>query len=232
MARRTRDRVGLKHWLIVVAALTLNGCVSLEEQDMVLKGLRDEVRGLGARLDALTTSVNGIESNAQQTRETIDARLNLIDLALARPIEMPTPVCEFPELPQTLPEAVACEAPVESSTPIGIEKLTVGAVERVRITPQGIILTARIDSGADSSSLSATTWCFLSGTARIGCVSISLWAMRRIRLSGASFALCASFSNPIPTACVGLSCAFELSLVTYSASSSSICLIVGILNIR
>ncbi len=161
MARRTRDRVGLKHWLIVVAALTLNGCVSLEEQDMVLKGLRDEVRGLGARLDALTTSVNGIESNAQQTRETIDARLNLIDLALARPIEMPTPVCEFPELPQTLPEAVACEAPVESSTPIGIEKLTVGAVERVRITPQGIILTARIDSGADSSSLSATNMVFL-----------------------------------------------------------------------
>jgi len=147
--------------LIVVAALTLGGCVSFEAQNLALKNLRDEVRGLGKQLDEMQTSVNGVTSQAKQTDQAIDARLNLIETALARPIEVPKPVCEFPELPQAVPETLECEAPDETITQNGTEKMVVGSVEHVRITPPGITLTARIDSGADSSSLSATNMVFL-----------------------------------------------------------------------
>ncbi len=151
----------MRHWLIVAAAFTLGGCVSLDEQALALKGLRDDVRSLGEQLDALKTSLNNLASDARQTEEVMDARLDMIDVALARPIQVPPPVCEFPELPQTAPETMTCDAPTEAVSQNGTEKMTVGTVERVRITPPGITMTARIDSGADSSSLSAVNMVFL-----------------------------------------------------------------------
>ena len=166
-ARRTGNWVGLRYSLILkfslilLAAVTLGGCVSLEEQDIAIKSLRDEVRGLGERLDEIRTSVDGVANSANQANRAVDARLDLIETALQRPVEVPTPVCEFPELPQIVPEAVECEAEVETITENGTEKMVVGSVERVRILPPGVTLTARIDSGADSSSLSAANMVFL-----------------------------------------------------------------------
>ena len=160
-ARRTRKWLDLRDWLIALTALALGGCVSLEEQELALTAIRDEVRALGAHLQEIETSVQALAGQAESVQGTVDARLDAIDLVLARPIEVPAAVCEFPEMPKAAPESVECETPVETITQNGTEKMVVGAVEHVRIMPPGVTLTARIDSGADSSSLSAANMVFL-----------------------------------------------------------------------
>lgn len=135
--------------------------MSLEDQELALQSLRSEVRNLGEQLGEMDASISGLSKNWQHAQSRVDERLDEVELALSRPIEVPAPVCEFPELPAVVPESIECEAPVENTVENGTEKMIVGSVERIRVMPPGVTLTARIDSGADSSSLSAANMVFL-----------------------------------------------------------------------
>ena len=161
MGPRTGKWVGLRISLIGLLALALAGCVSLEEENAALQAIRDDVRGLDRHLDEIEASVRGLAEQARTLRTDVDVRLDAIDLALDRPIEVPAPLCEFPELPPAALDPRDCEASVEPSPENGTDKMVVGAVEQIRLTPPGITLTARVDSGADSSSLSAANMVFL-----------------------------------------------------------------------
>ena len=97
----------------------------------------------------------------QQFEQAVSGRLDSIDEQLAKPISLPAPLCEMPELPPAAPRTEACEAPVEAVAEGGTDKMVVGSLEAIRITPPGIVIAARIDTGADSNSLSATNLVFL-----------------------------------------------------------------------
>ena len=153
--------LGLKHGLIVPAAFLLAGCAALENQQFSLDALRGEVRDLASDLGEVNQSVHGVSGRIEQLEQGVGARLDNIDEQLAKPITLPTSVCQMPEASTADPVVEACEAPVEVVTVGGTDKMVVGSLEEIRITPPGIAITARIDTGADSNSLSATNLVFL-----------------------------------------------------------------------
>ena len=151
----------MRHCAIILAAVAMAGCAVLEDQQQALNGLRGDVRDLAAEVDGVDGAVNGVSERVRRLERSVDARLDGIEEQLARPIELPPPVCEFPDVPPAEPAGAACEAPQEVVAETGTEKMVVGSLERIRITPPGITISARIDTGADSNSMSATNLVFM-----------------------------------------------------------------------
>ncbi len=151
----------MKHCRTMLAALAFAGCATNEYQQQALLDLRTEVGALGAEFGNVEQSLHQVSGEVRQFERELGVRLDQIETQLAKPIEVPSPLCEFPEPQPALLAEASCEAPVESVAEAGTDKLVVGSMERVRITPPGIAVTARIDTGADSNSLSATNMVFL-----------------------------------------------------------------------
>ena len=153
--------LALKHCLVILAAFASAGCATLERQELALEALRGEMRGLAVELGDVEHSVQDVSGGMQGFEEAVNTRLDSIDEQLAKPIALPTPVCRMPDPPVAELRTEACEAPVEVVAEGGTDKIIVGSVEEIRITPPGISVIARIDTGADSNSLSATNLMFL-----------------------------------------------------------------------
>lgn len=152
----------MKHYLFMLAAVTTAGCTIFQDQQLALEELRVEVRDLAGDLGNVEESLNSASGQMQRFEQVVDARLDNIDEQLVKAIELPTPICEFPDLPKAAPADVACEVPVEVvGDDAGTDKTMVGSLERIRLTPPGIEITARVDTGADSNSLSAINLVFL-----------------------------------------------------------------------
>ena len=132
------------------------GCSTLEDQQLAFEALREDVQRVSSELGDVEESLSGVVRQVQRFEQAVDARFAGLDEELAKPIEFPTPVCEFPETPLEETTSQDCEVQVEQVVENGTDKLLVGSVERIRITPPGIEIRARIDTGASSSSLSAT----------------------------------------------------------------------------
>ena len=158
---RAGSGLGLKYCLIVFAALALVGCATNESQQRAWLELRTDMSGLGAGLDDVEQSLSTVSGQMRQIERSLGGRLDNIESQLAKPIELPAPVCQFPDPQPALAEEASCEVPVETVVEAGTDKMIVGSLEWVRITPPGIDITARIDTGADSNSLSATNMVFL-----------------------------------------------------------------------
>ncbi len=145
---------------MLIAGL-LAGCALLEDQRLALQDLREEVRGMADDLGAVEQSLGEVSGEVQRFEQAVGVRLDGIDAQLAKPIELPPPICKFPETPAVAPASTTCEAPAETLAEPGTDKAVVGSVERIRVTPPGIDVTARIDTGADSNSMSATNLVYL-----------------------------------------------------------------------
>lgn len=137
-------------------ALTLAGCATIEQQQFALEALREEVQAFSTELRGVEDALSALGGQVREFEQAVDVRLADLDNQLAKPIEYPTPVCEFPELPLVETTSEDCEAPVELVIDNGSDKLLVGSVEEIRLTPPGVEIKARIDTGANSSSLNAT----------------------------------------------------------------------------
>lgn len=146
----------MKLCLGVLAVLALSGCSTLEHQQQAFEALREEVQGFSLELIQVEESLTTLNAQVRDFEQAVDARFALLDKELARPIEIPAAVCEFPEIALADTTSQVCEAPAPPIPEVGTDKLLVGSVERIRITPPGIEVRARIDTGANSSSLSAT----------------------------------------------------------------------------
>ncbi|MDE0367697.1 MAG: RimK/LysX family protein [Gammaproteobacteria bacterium] len=151
----------MKRFVIILAAAATAGCAALEDQQQALQDLRGDVRDVATDVGEVDGSLNRVSDRMRRFERSVDARLDSIEEQLARPIELPPPVCEFPDVPSAEPAGAACEALEEVVEEAGTEKMVVGSLERIRITPPGITINARIDTGADSNSLSATNMVFM-----------------------------------------------------------------------
>ena len=146
----------MTRWLVIVSALAMAGCTALERQQTTLEVLRGELRDLAGDMDAVGQSTQDLAGRLLALEQAIDARLDGIDVQLAKPISLPVPVCTMPEMPIVDDEVEACEVPAEVVPDPSAAKMTVGSVETILITPPGISVPARVDTGADSNSLTAT----------------------------------------------------------------------------
>ena len=146
----------MKRWLVILSALAMAGCTALERQQTTLEAVRGELRDLAGDVDAVGESTQDLAVRLLALEQAIDTRMDGIDVQLAKPISLPVPVCTMPEMPAADDEVEACEAPAEVIPDPSAAKMTVGSVETVRITPPGISVPARVDTGADSNSLTAT----------------------------------------------------------------------------
>ena len=146
----------MKRWLVILSALAMAGCTALERQQTTLEAVRGELRDLAGDVDAVGESTQDLAARLLALEQAIDTRMDGIDVQLAKPISLPVPVCTMPEMPAADDEVEACEAPAEVVPDPSAAKMTVGAVETIRITPPGISVPARVDTGADSNSLTAT----------------------------------------------------------------------------
>ncbi len=120
---------------------------------------RADVSGIESELDDLDVRFSTLEHQQLRTREQLSMEQRFSTAAL-----MQTMVEEFSRLscdPSPVPQ---CHEPdeeeVDRSRPVRTavqfdDKQVVGATEKVLLSPPGLLVEARIDTGADSSSLDA-----------------------------------------------------------------------------
>lgn len=146
----------------MLAAAATAGCAALDARQQVLQDLRSDVRDVATDVGEINSSLDRDSARMRQLERRVAARLDNVEEQLVRLVELPPPVCEFPNIaPIKQPAGPACEVPEDVVTEAGPEKMVVGSLERIRVTPPGIAVNARIDTGADSNSLSATNMVFL-----------------------------------------------------------------------
>jgi hypothetical protein len=134
--------------------LGLAGCISEAQQHDSVAGLGSEVERLEARLSATEASLQAL--TAQQTittRETTGALSQLSSQLQTSMQALPLELAELCSAPAAMSET-ECDASVQTVI-MAADKMLVGELESVWIEPPGVTLTARIDTGASSSSLHA-----------------------------------------------------------------------------
>lgn len=144
LLRRTK---GLACWLLICG---VSGCTGMVQQadvsalatefsaevETIAAAVTNELKSQGETLAAVQAG------NANQTI-VFQEELSALRLALKNDLQS----C----LPQTVSEPKCATQTVEMNA----DRLVVGELERVRIEPPGIVTVARIDTGAQSSSLHA-----------------------------------------------------------------------------
>lgn len=138
--------------------LLLSGCAATEGQQQ----LTAQVAALQSQLDRVSTE---LAETRQETAER-DAATGSTNAKLAEDVagietrleQLPAELAALCPAAPTVAVAATeqCKPKVEVRTvTVSSDKLVVGEIERVRIEPPGAYLVARIDTGADSSSLHA-----------------------------------------------------------------------------
>ncbi len=134
--------------------LLLGGCIAVDEQPARYEELRSAMQGVRDDVAAASSAVAALAGLVKDRDASFSLRLEAIEHEMAKPVQVPAPICKAPE-PVVAQSPRACEASFAATVVESEEKITVGQLERIRIEPQGVVLTARIDTGANSNSLSA-----------------------------------------------------------------------------
>jgi len=135
---------------LIVGGIWLCGCAPLTlEQQTELTDLRQDVATISEQLADARRELNLAEGHQQSASVTLSEQL----AGLARELEA---------LPDELAVTCPVPEPPECDTPPPVEavvsandKLVVGFLEQVYIDPPGQLTVARIDTGAESSSVHA-----------------------------------------------------------------------------
>ncbi|WP_255199575.1 RimK/LysX family protein [Marinobacter lutaoensis] len=147
-----RSRAGFPFasaWLVAGVALALAGCSS----DRYFMVPKQDLHGLNASLQSQRATLVTMENNAsvrhQQLLDQQQASTQTILEAIEKKVEKP--VCPPPV---TVPRA--CPPPDDRGRADRLKgKVVVGEVEKFYLAEAGLVYTARIDSGAETSSIDA-----------------------------------------------------------------------------
>ena len=91
----------MKRWLVILFALAMAGCTALERQQTTLEVLRGELRDLAGDMDAVGQSTQDLAGRLLALEQAIDARLDGIDVQLAKPMTRWRPAKCLPKSFQT-----------------------------------------------------------------------------------------------------------------------------------
>lgn len=139
---------------LIVLSLTLAGCISEAQHQQSMSGLETEVEHLETRLSATEASLQALTAqqslSAQETTDALSQLSSDLSSSLVALPEQLAALCSKPAPAAPL----ECEPEVQTVV-MTADKMLVGELEKVWIEPPGVILTARVDTGASSSSLHA-----------------------------------------------------------------------------
>jgi outer membrane murein-binding lipoprotein Lpp len=133
----------------------LSGCVSEAAHQETVAALGSEISSLEARLEATQASLQSLTVQEANTRLETSQHLSLLRAEVRASMD------ELPaELARLCSTTAAVETQCEKRDPVqpvvmAADKMLLCELERVWIEPPGATLTARIDTGASSSSLHA-----------------------------------------------------------------------------
>ena len=137
----------------LVLALLLAGC---QLQPTPLGS--SELEGLSADLEELNTLVTATRADLQELSESqsselgsVNRRLKAIDGGVDKVPGLIESACQRPST--TEPQ---CDGETVQTVLMAHDKMVVGAIEHVWISPPGIALTSRIDTGTANNSIHAT----------------------------------------------------------------------------
>lgn len=134
---------------LIVGGIWLCGCAPLTLKEQTeLDALQREIATVSEQLMAARQDLAVAEGHQQNARMALNARLDALTAeleALPKALSAPCPV----------PQPAECEAPPPVAVVNANDKLVVGFLEQVYIEPPGQLTVARIDTGAESSSIHA-----------------------------------------------------------------------------
>ena len=141
---------------LTVLSLTLAGCITEAQHQQSMSGLETDVERLEAQLAATEASLQALAAQETiSTEETTSALLLLGDQLNDRMAQLPDELAALCSTPAPVPSSPAeCDSSVQTVV-MTADKMLVGELEKVWIEPPGVTLTARVDTGANSSSLHA-----------------------------------------------------------------------------
>ena len=137
-------------WVMALATM-LGGCAALPgaTESSEVAALRSEVQALQASLDNTQKSLLLNDAAQADQRAEVNTELKNLDAALAR---LPKRLSEACQQAVSAPPQTCTEAPPVVKFD---DRMVLGELEHVWLEPPGISLTARIDTGAESSSVNA-----------------------------------------------------------------------------
>ena len=129
----------------------LVGCAGITERQQSMDTLAAQVERLEAQLADAQTTLNDLATSQEDSQSGLAAQFATLDARLAdMPSEM-SKLCGQPATP-----AAECESqPATRTVVMSDDKMVVGELEQVWIEPPGALVIARVDTGADSSSVHA-----------------------------------------------------------------------------
>ena len=140
----------------LLAALAVAGCAPLQQQSESLQTLADQVQDLSAQVDTMSVQVDTALAGRTETqtfRDTIRTDLE----SLSRDVDrLPAAVASRCRTSAQETAAETCDTASVVQTVVATDgKMLVGELEHIFIDPPGLGAVARVDTGAQSSSLHA-----------------------------------------------------------------------------
>jgi hypothetical protein len=150
----TRDRrTGIIALLCALGPAGILGCAAIpgQQEDSSMALLASKVQTLEYQLLATQVAISELTGKQVTTQQTLGQQITSLNDKVEHIPEALTAICE---LPTTSAESGERGGSVQTVVMSG-GKMVVGEMERVWIDPPGASLIARIDTGAQSSSLHA-----------------------------------------------------------------------------
>jgi hypothetical protein len=137
--------------IVLVIGLSAAGCQAVPDlqRERALDALRQEVGALRTELESAQGSLGAMSEQQSSQQAKVDGSLKRIDQRLQRLPASVSAACKTAQQP----EQTACRAETQVVSTDG--RMLLGELEHVWLQPPGINVTARIDSGAESSSVNA-----------------------------------------------------------------------------
>ena len=135
--------------VVIVAFLTsLSGCAhwpSAEHRDVTLDRVEVLLEQYCQPAQSDDPDLDGIQQSLNEQQQRLDTLTHSIDRLAQRPVS---------QVPRPAP-APQCQPALTKATTVADSKVVVGATEWVFLSPPGRYLSARVDTGAETSSISA-----------------------------------------------------------------------------
>ena len=136
----------------IFACIALAACQPLARplmQDAQLTELQTDLETLTGAVVSTQAAVAEIEEREAERNQAMQQQLAGLDTRLGRLPRALQALCPQPEQPLT------AECPQQPTVMADEQRLLLGELERVWLAPPGVEVTARMDTGADSSSVNA-----------------------------------------------------------------------------
>jgi hypothetical protein len=141
-----------RYRLLLLLLAGMAGCASVGKDQQTVVTMAGQVQDLEARLAEAHAALAAVSADQQTAREDLMLQIGEMNAQLE---DLPEAVAALCVQPVTTASSQCDEFPPPAAVVMSGDKMVVGELERVWIDPPGAAVIARIDTGAQSSSVHA-----------------------------------------------------------------------------